>query len=171
MTARETAFVIRLLNRFGCVRWPVMAADGVATHRSSYPRMRVSSTPQLLDSIAGVSGILDHPHARAMTTEEDGANEVSCTQFLLPAACFARALQIVSPKKEGAGNAGCTLHPRSRVQSCAKKRTRAYRFSGGNPAFPAQWLYGLCRDLPGDEFVLSPSSTNWRLCETRLGLQ
>jgi hypothetical protein len=42
--------------------------------------------------------------------------------------------------------------------SCAKcasrKRTRAYRFSGGNPAFPAQWLYGLCRALPGDEFVL-----------------
>src|SRR5258708_17825824 len=59
---------------------------------------------------------------------------------------------------EGAGTAGCTLHPRSRVQDCAKKRTRAYRFSGGNPAFPAQWLYGLCRALPGDEFVLSPSS-------------
>jgi hypothetical protein len=37
------------------------------------------------------------------------------------------------------------------------KRTRAYRFSGGNPAFPAQWLYGLYRALPGDEFVLSPS--------------
>jgi hypothetical protein len=38
-----------------------------------------------------------------------------------------------------------------------EKRTRAYRFSGGNPAFPAQWFYGLCRALPGDEFVLSPS--------------
>ena len=25
-----------------------------------------------------------------------------------------------------------------------EKRTRAYRFSGGSPAFPAQWLYGLC---------------------------
>jgi len=24
-----------------------------------------------------------------------------------------------------------------------KMRTRAYRFSGGNPAFPAQWFYGL----------------------------
>jgi hypothetical protein len=58
---------------------------------------------------------------------------------------------------EGAGNAGCTLHPRSRVQNCAKKRTRAYRFSGNTPASPAQWLYGLCRDLLGDEFLLSPS--------------
>src|SRR5882762_11604495 len=29
-------------------------------------------------------------------------------------------------------------------------RTRAYRFSGGNPAFPAQWFYGLLRALPGE---------------------
>ena len=38
--------------------------------------------------------------------------------------------------------------------SCAnmhiKKRTRAYRFSGGSPAFPAQWFYGLFRALPGE---------------------
>src|ERR1700676_1339798 len=62
-----------------------------------------------------------------------------------PAARFARVVTLVSrPRKsEGAGNAGCALHPRSRVQNCAKKRTRAYRFSGGNPAFPAQWFYGL----------------------------
>ena len=41
--------------------------------------------------------------------------------------------------------------------SCAnvhkRMRTRAYRFSGGSPAFPAQWLYGLCRALLGDEFL------------------
>ena len=41
---------------------------------------------------------------------------------------------------EGAGKAGCALHPRSRVQNCAKKRTRAYRFSGNTPAFPARWV-------------------------------
>ena len=61
------------------------------------------------------------------------------------------------PRKEGAGKAGCALHPRSRVQNCAKKRTRAYRFSGSSPAFPAQWFYGLCRALPGDRAFLSPS--------------
>src|SRR6202047_2334122 len=61
-------------------------------------------------------------------------------------------------QSEGAGNTGCTLHPRSRVQQCTKKRTRAYRFSGGNPAFPAQWFYGLFRALPGDRAFLSPSS-------------
>src|SRR3979490_3019911 len=60
-------------------------------------------------------------------------------------------------KSEGAGNAGCALHPRSRAQNCAKKRTRAYRFSGGNPAFPAQWLYGLSRALVSAKSV--------RMCE------
>ena len=34
----------------------------------------------------------------------------------IPAARFARALPTVSPNQEGAGNAGCLLHPRSRVQ-------------------------------------------------------
>jgi hypothetical protein len=30
------------------------------------------------------------------------------------------------------------------------KRTRAYRFSGNTPAFPAQWFYGFLRALPGE---------------------
>jgi hypothetical protein len=43
-------------------------------------------------------------------------NDGERTHLYLPAARFARVLQIVSPKQEGAGNAGCLLHPRSRVQ-------------------------------------------------------
>jgi hypothetical protein len=39
-----------------------------------------------------------------------------------PEACVSLSLQ-----REGAGNAGCTLHPRSRVQSRQENRTRAYR--------------------------------------------
>jgi hypothetical protein len=53
-------------------------------------------------------------------------------------------------KEEGAGkpDARCT---RGLVcQVAQKRRTRAYRFSGGNPAFPAQWLTAY--------FVLSPVS-------------
>jgi hypothetical protein len=48
-----------------------------------------------------------------------------------------------SHRAEGAGKTGCALHPRSRVQMDRRECTRAYRFSGGNPAFPAQWFYGL----------------------------
>ena len=50
------------------------------------------------------------------------------------------------------GSRECRMRAAPAV-SCAKyvqrKRTRAYRFSGGNPTFPAQWLYGLLRALPG----------------------
>jgi hypothetical protein len=57
-------------------------------------------------------------------------------------------------EREGAGDTGCALHPRSRVQYVRVERTRAYRFSGNTPASPAQWLYGLWRALLGDEFCL-----------------
>ncbi len=57
-----------------------------------------------------------------------------------------------SMKTEGAGNAGCTLHPRSRVPfALKKKRTRAYRFSGGSPASPARMVLTV-------SFVLSPGT-------------
>ena len=36
-------------------------------------------------------------------------------------------------------------------------RTRAYRYSRNTPAFPAQWLYGLCRALV--------SAKSARMCE------
>jgi hypothetical protein len=67
---------------------------------------------------------------------------------------FASAL--APSRKEGAGKAGCALHPRSRA-TCTKKRARAYRFSGGTPAFPARWFYGFLRALLGDRAFLSPS--------------
>jgi len=34
--------------------------------------------------------------------------------------------------------------------SAQRARTRAYRSSRNTPAFPAQWLYGLYRTLPGE---------------------
>ena len=68
------------------------------------------------------------------------------------AACFTRVLHFVCPHREqraqGRPGARCT---RGLVCNlCFKKRTRAYRSSGSIPAFPAQWLYGLLRALPGE---------------------
>src|SRR3981189_3175525 len=40
-----------------------------------------------------------------------------------------------------------------------QRRTRAYRFSGSSPAFPARWFYGLLRALPGDRACLPPSQS------------
>ena len=65
-------------------------------------------------------------------------------------------------KTEGAGKTGCALHPRSRAQLHKTKRTRAYRFSGSIPAFPARWCYGLLRALPGDRAFLPPSPRRYR---------
>src|SRR5437879_5623921 len=62
-----------------------------------------------------------------------------------------------SLKTEGAGNAGCALHPRSRVPKCVKKAHTSIQGSGGSPTSPAQWLYGLLRALPGERAFLPPS--------------
>src|SRR5438876_2844150 len=58
---------------------------------------------------------------------------------------------------EGAGNAGCTLHPRSRVPKMCIKAHTSIQGSGNTPTSPAQWLYGLYRALPGGAGLLSPS--------------
>ena len=55
-----------------------------------------------------------------------------------------------SSKSEGAGKTGCLLHPRSRVRFAQTKLHTSIQGSGSIPAFPAQWLYGLLRALPGE---------------------
>jgi hypothetical protein len=51
-------------------------------------------------------------------------------------------------RAQGRPGARCTRGLMCKMHKA--KRTRAYRFSGGSPAFPAQWFYGLFRALPGD---------------------
>ena len=68
------------------------------------------------------------------------------------AARFARGLHELLPSRrqraQGRPGARCT---RGLVCKLHKEmRTRAYRFSGNTPAFPAQWFYGLYRALLGD---------------------
>ena len=63
-----------------------------------------------------------------------------------------------SPKNsEGAGNARRSMHPQPRVRMKKAHEHSHHGHTGINPAFPAQWFYGLFRALPGDEFLLSPS--------------
>src|SRR3979490_1544510 len=73
------------------------------------------------------------------------------TTLSLAARC-ARALLRFSPpgnkRAQGKPDARCTRGLACKMHK--QKRTRAYRFSGGNPAFPAQWFYGLFRALPGE---------------------
>src|SRR6202022_2495931 len=61
-------------------------------------------------------------------------------------------LSLERKTEQGMPRARCT-----RGLACKRhkqKSTRAYRFSGSNPAFPAQWLYGLYRALLGERIRL-----------------
>ena len=58
---------------------------------------------------------------------------------------------------EGAGNAGCALHPRSRVPKLCIWAHTSIQGSGNTPTSPAQWHYGLLRALPGERAFLPPS--------------
>ena len=108
----------------------------------SSPRMRGPSTSRLLGSIIAVSGILGHPPARVTTTEYDFAISRRITSEV----CWRTpALQ-----SEGAGKTGCLLHPRSRVRFAQTNGHTSIQGSWSIPAFPAQWLYGLLRALPGE---------------------
>src|ERR1700676_783812 len=65
------------------------------------------------------------------------------------AAGGARGLRFVVPQKRGSRE--CRMRAAPAV-SCAKWKRKAHtsiQGSGGDPTFPAQWLYGLLRALPG----------------------
>src|SRR5450631_1991970 len=67
---------------------------------------------------------------------------------ILAARC-ARGLHIVVPPTGGSRE--CRMRAAPAV-SCAKAQKKAHtsvQGSGGNPTFPAQWLYGLFRAHPG----------------------
>ena len=100
----------------------------------------------------GVSGILGRPvkpgddscgwktQSRILATH--------CARGLLEASCP------LIERAQGRPGARCTRGPVCNLHR--KMRTRAYRSSGEHPAFPAQWLYGLYRALPGERAFLPP---------------
>src|SRR5258706_16473898 len=68
---------------------------------------------------------------------------------------FCKIVPLDKQRAQGMPGAQCTHSlacDRNKAHECSH-----HRYTGVNPAFPAQWFYGLFRALPGDEFVLSPS--------------
>src|SRR6266571_813422 len=65
--------------------------------------------------------------------------------------------KIPSPK-EGVGNAGRTMHPRSRVHFVLVESTRVTTSTPKSPGIPARnGFNGFLRALPGDRALLPPS--------------
>ena len=118
----------------------------------------VSSTPRLIDLIIDVSGILDPPSLVELRRTSHPPDSVEYG-FAISRRDCARGLHEFCPSRskraQGRPGARCTRGLVCKL--CIRKRTRAYRFSGNTPAFPAQWFYGLFRALPGDRALLSPS--------------
>ena len=125
-----------------------MIAKGHSTHRRHTPRRRIIQYAASSRFRRWRRGILD-----ARLRGHDGLIRLR----ILATHC-ARGLQIHSaPKRRGRSATLKRGRREDRVRaapavSCAKvtnkKRTRAYRFSGSSPAFPAQWFYGLSSCSP-----------------------
>ena len=101
-----------------------------------YRLTRCNSFTRHVTRMSGaISGLRLCRHTDSIVKQREGVRP-HCRGAMRPGFASVATLK----EKEGAGKTGCALHPRSRVQKCTKKRTRAYRFSGGNPAFPARWF-------------------------------
>src|ERR1700687_30015 len=77
-----------------------------------------------------------------------------CVRVL--AARLARGLHIISPScdAEGAGKAGCRLHP---WVPCKKSTGVGPQVQPETSGLPCAMVYGLFRALPGDRAFLPPS--------------
>ncbi len=56
-------------------------------------------------------------------------------------------------KKEGAGKAGCPMHPQSRVEKIKPHERSHHRFTGLTRPSLRNGFNGFLRALPGDEFL------------------
>ena len=109
-------------------------------------------------------------HRAALRADPVGPSRNDATTYIrvLAARC-ARGLpeNLIALIEEGAGNAGCPMHPQPCVRyGVVSMHTGIH--SGGtgkHPAFPTQWFYGLFRALPGDHRFVDPviRATRWRL--------
>src|SRR5258706_2248127 len=78
----------------------------------------------------------------------------------IPAARGARGFAGTVRAQQIRGRRECRV-PNAPIASRAKlnkaHERSHHRYTGANPAFPAQWFYGLLRALPGDQACLTPS--------------
>jgi hypothetical protein len=145
--------------------------------QAGYPVRRGASIPLLMPRNTGSPAFAGDDGWRALALNESRQLQLTDTtsrsrDTMRPscAKTFARKTEgAARPSSEGVGNAGCPLHPQPACKS--RKHTGSHHGRTGTPGIPARnGFNGLWRALPGDEFVLSPSSANERFCEGPVGL-
>ena len=94
-------------------------------------------------SIAGASGILDHSARSRMMTGDDTASRSRGS--------ICPRLAIEFPYPPVRGRRECRVHAAPAVSCAIVYNKGAHEHTGQrrHPTFPAQWLYGLYRALPG----------------------
>src|SRR4051795_10953349 len=105
----------------------------------------------LLQKVANAGVLTDGPR-RMGPGSSPGRQRRLWTHLRVLAARCARSFadRFALENSEGAGNAGCALHPRSHVHRAQESAHMSIQGSGEHPTSPAQWLYGLWRALPGE---------------------
>jgi len=94
------------------------------------------------------------------------------THLRIPAARSPGLCKIVSPKKEeGAGNAGCLLHPRSRVQKCASKTHTSIQVQTEHSGIPCAMVLQLIPRSPRRRIRLVTVIGELTALRARLGSQ
>jgi hypothetical protein len=142
-------------NRFNFQTAESLSSSGIAVQRTASLPLAYDRTIQYAAAARfnfNFSGILD-PRLR-------GDDEIGCRHTFAisrrdsPEFCQ----KLLTLRSEGAGNTGCTLHPRSRVQQCTKQN--AHEHTGSAEAIRHSLRNGfnsLYRALPGDRALLPPS--------------
>jgi hypothetical protein len=136
--------VIAASQRVGAKRRPM---TGSAKQSAPSTSLRAQRSNPFHSGADGRDGLLRCARNDVDTFLDSNLNSRCASAFSRhdpPEVCLSLSL-----KHEGAGNAGCALHPRSRVQNARVKTHTSIQGSGEHPTFPAQWLYGLSRAHPG----------------------
>src|SRR6266404_6335824 len=79
-------------------------------------------------------------------------------------------MNLVPLSTEGAGKAGCPMHPQPRVRNKTKHTSVVTTGLPGHPAFPAQWFYGLLRALPGVRILGCHRHWRIKVCQSPVGM-
>src|SRR5205807_10325818 len=95
------------------------------------------------------TGRFAHPTVLAVRDDEDYSRGAISPEFLS---------EHRPPKNRGRRESRVLAAPAAlRAKLKQAHKHSHYRFRRNDPTFPAQWLYGLLRDLPGGAGLLSPS--------------
>ncbi len=157
------------MSRTSCnVSWRCCAASGAREWSTARALSSSSLRAQRSNPESFGGGILDCFVARA--PRNDGArgnsavlhaqtnrrHALAFSRRISPELCL---VSLPSKSKRAQGRPGAGWHPRSAARKArAKKTAQQHTGVADHSAFPARWLDGLCRDLPGADHSFWPPS-------------